>query len=50
MDVIITSAIKPIEGGRELFKKHKKNQQEKKIGDKIKIPFNNSVLRLFNHE
>jgi hypothetical protein len=42
--------MKPIEGGRDIFKKQIKNQQKKKTGDKRKIPFNKRLLRLFNQE
>lgn len=50
IDVIRTSATNPIEGGKDIFKKQILNQQEKNIGDKTNIPFNNRLLRLFNHE
>jgi hypothetical protein len=50
IDVINTSPINPIEGGRDIFKKQMTNQQKKKTGDNRKIPFNRSLLRLFNQE
>lgn len=50
IDVINTSPINPIEGGRDIFKKQIINQQKKNTGESKKIPFNKSLLRLFNQE
>lgn len=50
IEVINTSPINPIEGGRDIFKKQIINQQKKKTGESKKIPFNSNLLRLFNQE
>jgi hypothetical protein len=50
IDIINTSPIKPIEGGRDIFKKQIKNQQKKKTGDIRNIPLRSNLLRLFNQE